>query len=177
LRPGQSAQRRGWLYVCKAGVRGSIPLVSTTATRGNFDALIDAAWGDRVTPGAASTLVSQVWRLRRLLEPARGRRQTSNVLVNDAGGYRLIAGSRSVDSSLFADLAGEVGDLLAAGQASAAVARTDNADDVLHVRRGHARRSGAGPGGVRRFIAMCGRSYGWIGTGVSVTVAVARSRT
>ena len=113
-----------------AGVRATAMLALLTINvnqRVSVDALIDAAWGERVTAGAASTLASHIWRLRQLLEPGRARRQASNVLVNDAGGYRLIAGSRSVDSLLFAELAGEVRDLLAGGQASAAVARADSA--------------------------------------------------
>src|SRR5690348_15788722 len=55
------------------------------------------------------------------------RREAPTVLISDAGGYRLIVGSHGVDSLLLAELAGEVRELLAAGQAPAAVTRADEA--------------------------------------------------
>lgn len=112
------------------GVRAAAMLTLLTVNANQWvsvDALMDAAWGDRLTPGAASTLESHIWRLRQLLEPRRTRRQPPTVLVNDAGGYRLLAGTRSIDSLLFAELAVELRDLLAAGNASAAVTRADEA--------------------------------------------------
>jgi DNA-binding SARP family transcriptional activator len=92
--------------------------------RVSVDALMDA---ERVTAGAASTLESHIWRLRQLLEPGRARRTASTVLVSDAGGYRLVAGDRSVDSLFFEELAAEVRDLLAAGHPAEAVTRADTA--------------------------------------------------
>ncbi len=58
-----------------------------------------AAWGDRVSAGAASTLESHVWRLRQLLEPARGRLRAPTILISDAEGYRLIAGRSAASRS------------------------------------------------------------------------------
>jgi predicted ATPase/DNA-binding SARP family transcriptional activator len=113
-----------------AGLRATAMLALLTINvnlRVSVDALMDAAWGEHITPGAASSLDSHIWRLRQLLEPGRTPRQPSTVLINDAGGYRLVAGTHSVDSLLFSELAGEVRDLLAAGHASAAVARADKA--------------------------------------------------
>ena len=95
--------------------------------RVSVDALMEAAWGEHVTAGAASTLGSHIWRLRQILEPGRDRRQSPAVLVNDNDGYRLVGGPSTVDSLLFADAAGEVRDLLAAGHAEAAVRRADSA--------------------------------------------------
>ena len=95
--------------------------------RVSVDALMEAAWGEHVSRGAASTLVSHVWRLRQLLEPGRGRRQPPSVLVNDSDGYRLVGGPSTVDSLFFAEAAAEVRDLLAAGHAQAAVRRADAA--------------------------------------------------
>jgi len=95
--------------------------------RVSVDALMEAAWGEHVSRGAASTLVSHVWRLRQLLEPGRGRRQPPSVLVNDSDGYRLVGGPSTVDSLFFAEAAAEVRDLLAAGHAQAAVRRADSA--------------------------------------------------
>ena len=113
-----------------SGVRATAMLALLTIhvnRRVSTDALMDAAWGERVTAGAASTLESHIWRLRRLLEPGRAHRQPPTVLVSDTGGYRLTAGTRSVDSLLFEELAAEVGDLLAAGHPAEAVIRADAA--------------------------------------------------
>ncbi|MFC5139107.1 BTAD domain-containing putative transcriptional regulator [Actinomycetospora rhizophila] len=113
-----------------AGLRATAMLALLTINvnrRVSVDALMDAAWGEHLTPGAASSLDSHIWRLRQLLEPGRSPRQPPTVLVNDAGGYRLVAGAHGVDSLLFSELAGEVRDLIAAGHASAAVVRADKA--------------------------------------------------
>ena len=95
--------------------------------RVSAEALAHAAWGDRVSAGAASTLLSHIWRLRQLLEPGRDTRQAATVLVNDSGGYRLVGGPSTVDSLLFEEAANEVRDLLAAGHADAAVRRAESA--------------------------------------------------
>lgn len=112
------------------GTRGAAMLALLTVNvnqRVSVDALMEAAWGDHVSPGAASTLVSHIWRLRQLLEPGRDRRQAPTVLVNDSDGYRLVGGPSTVDSLLFAEASVEVRDLLAAGHAEAAVRRADAA--------------------------------------------------
>lgn len=112
------------------GVRATAMLALLTIRanqRVPVDALIDAVWEDRVTAGAASTLESHVWRLRQLLEPGRARRQAPRVLISEAAGYRLVAATDDVDSLVFARVAEEVGGLLSAGQAAAAVARADEA--------------------------------------------------
>ena len=112
------------------GTRGAAMLALLTINvnqRVSVDALMEAAWGEHVSTGAASTLVSHIWRLRQLLEPGRGRRESPSVLVNDSDGYRLVGGPSTVDSLLFAEAAGEVRDLLAAGHPEAAVRRADAA--------------------------------------------------
>ncbi len=95
--------------------------------RVSVDALMEAAWGDQVSAGAASTLASHIWRLRQLLEPGRDRRQSPTVLLSDSDGYRLVGGPSTVDSLLFAEASGEVRDLLTAGHAESAVRRADSA--------------------------------------------------
>lgn len=95
--------------------------------RVSVDALMDAVWGDRINPGSTSTMESHIWRLRLLLEPTRRRWQASTVLVNDAGGFRLVGGPSSIDSLAFAGSAVEVGNLLAAGDGAAAVRQADSA--------------------------------------------------
>ncbi len=112
------------------GTRGAAMLALLTINvnqRVSVDALMDAAWGDQVSAGAASTLASHVWRLRQLLEPGRDRGQAPSVLVNDSDGYRLVGGPSTVDSLLLGEAAVEVRDLLAAGHAQAAVRRADAA--------------------------------------------------
>src|ERR1700742_2522620 len=70
--------------------------------RVSVDAVVDAVWGERASAGSPSTLESHVWRLRRLLEPDRQAREQSAVLVNQAGGYRLLVSAEQVDSLRFA---------------------------------------------------------------------------
>ncbi len=113
-----------------AGTRGAAMLALLTINvnqRVSVDSLMAAAWGDSISPGAASTLASHVWRLRQLLEPGRDRRQSPAVLINDSDGYRLVGGPSTVDSLSFAEAAAEVRDLLVAGDAQAAVRRADAA--------------------------------------------------
>lgn len=101
-------------------------LVINVNQRVSTDALADAAWGDDLTTGSPSTLLSHIWRLRQLLEPERDR-EAPAVLVSDNGGYRLIGSASTVDSLLFAASAAEVQDLLAAGNAGSALRRSDSA--------------------------------------------------
>lgn len=61
-------------------------------SRISIDALMDAAWGNDVTAGTMSTLESHIWRLRQMLESDRAPREASTVLINDTGGFRLVAG-------------------------------------------------------------------------------------
>lgn len=102
-------------------------LVINANQRVSVQTLLDATWGEGATDATVSTLESHVWRLRQLLEPGRANRQAPTVLINENGGYRLIADGHTIDSVAFAQLAADARDLLAAGQASAAVLRTDEA--------------------------------------------------
>lgn len=102
-------------------------LVINSNQRVSVDALIEAAWGDHVTAGAASTLESHIWRLRQLLEPRRSRFQTPTVLLSDNAGYRLIANSGTLDSLSFADSASQVRGLLMSGQPQPALTLADQA--------------------------------------------------
>lgn len=68
--------------------------------------LTAVGWG--VDPGvSASSLDTQLWRLRNLLEPGRSR-STSSIIVRDSGGYRLAVAAEDVDSACFERLAAEV---------------------------------------------------------------------
>ena len=95
--------------------------------RVTVESLMDAAWGDRVTAGSASTLESHIFRLRQMLEPGRMAGESPTVLINDAGGYRLIGTVHTVDSLAFGRLAGDVRDLAAGGRASTALTRAEEA--------------------------------------------------
>ena len=95
--------------------------------RVSVDGLMEAAWGDRITEGAASTLTSHIWRLRQVLEPGRDRRQPPTILVSDSDGYRLVCSAATLDSLMFAEAANDVRDLLAAGDVDPAVRRAESA--------------------------------------------------
>ena len=95
--------------------------------RVSTDLLLDAVWGESVTESSHSTLETHIWRLRRLLEPGRGRGQAANVLVNDAGGYRLLAQPDEVDSARFEQLGLEVLDLGTTQQPERALQAADQA--------------------------------------------------
>jgi DNA-binding SARP family transcriptional activator len=91
------------------------------------EALVDAVWSGAPPPGAASTLESHVFRLRRVLEPDRGRGAASRVLVYEPAGYRLLAEPDAVDSLRFERLAAEAEDLLGSGRSAQALAVTREA--------------------------------------------------
>jgi predicted ATPase/DNA-binding SARP family transcriptional activator len=75
------------------------------------DTLIEAIWGPAAHDGAASTLETHIWRLRRVLEPRRQRGAAPSILVNDTGGYRLVTPSETIDSLRFQHLADRSRDL------------------------------------------------------------------
>ena len=60
--------------------------------------LVDAVWGDRGATRSQSTLDSHLHRLRRFLEPGRGRGQATGILILEAGGYRLALAGEQADS-------------------------------------------------------------------------------
>ncbi len=69
------------------------------------EALISAGWGPDAVVSQAS-LDSQLWRLRNVLEPSRGR--SSGVLLKSGTGYRLSLGPDQIDSARFVRLANQV---------------------------------------------------------------------
>ncbi|MGD9961358.1 AfsR/SARP family transcriptional regulator [Nocardioides sp.] len=88
--------------------------------------IIDAVWGDDTTD-RTSTLESHIWRLRRVLEPGRAAHQPAQVLVTDTEGYRLLARTEDVDSLLVERQAGEIRELVAAGDPDRILQRCDEA--------------------------------------------------
>ena len=112
------------------GTKGSAMLAMLTIhvnQQVSVDALTEAAWGQHVTAGTASTLLSHIWRLRQLLEPNRRSGQSPQVLLNDAGGYRLVGSPSSIDSLFFAESSARVRDQLAAGRLDDALTGADAA--------------------------------------------------
>ncbi len=85
--------------------------------------LVSAAWGLDVDV-SLSSLDSQLWRLRNVLEPGRGR--TSSVLLPGAGGgYRLAVDPDQVDSLRFERLTERANASLNAGNPRAALTQID----------------------------------------------------
>jgi DNA-binding SARP family transcriptional activator len=92
--------------------------------------LVEAVWGDRGVTRSQSTLDSHLHRLRRFLEPDRGRGQAAGRLMLEAGGYRLVVTTEQIDSVQFAALVTQAAELLAAGQADQALARAQAAREL-----------------------------------------------
>ena len=84
--------------------------------------LVSAAWGLDVDV-SLSSLDSQLWRLRNVLEPGRGR--TSSVIVRDGGGYRLAVDPDQVDSLRFERLVDRANASLDAGDPAAGLTEID----------------------------------------------------
>ncbi|HEV2375372.1 MAG TPA: winged helix-turn-helix domain-containing protein, partial [Streptosporangiaceae bacterium] len=88
--------------------------------------LIDAVWGDEAPTSAVNVVHTYVCRLRQVLEPDRGPRQTSGLLAAEASGYVLRLGDHQLDLAEFEALldqaraSRDAGDLAAAVRAYAA---------------------------------------------------------
>ncbi|MGK5680475.1 BTAD domain-containing putative transcriptional regulator [Actinoplanes sp. URMC 104] len=98
------------------------------------DELITAIWGDSPPATAVGSVYTYVSGLRRVLEPAH--------LGTGSGGYVLRADPACLDSAQFQRLRAAAAELLAAGDATGAVARLDEA---LALWRGDAYAGLAGP--------------------------------
>jgi DNA-binding SARP family transcriptional activator len=95
--------------------------------RVDVGALVDAVWGERGAARSLSTLDSHLHRLRRFLEPGRGRGEAAGLLILEAGGYRLAVSGEQVDSARFDHLVTAAGEQLAAGTPDQAVAQAEQA--------------------------------------------------
>ncbi|MBM9467489.1 BTAD domain-containing putative transcriptional regulator [Nakamurella leprariae] len=98
--------------------------------RVSADALRDAVWGPAAAGRAPSTLETHMFRLRRVVEPARAAGQPPSVLLSDTGGYRLAVTTDEVDSLRFLALAGEATGLLRDGQPERALRRCEQAQEL-----------------------------------------------
>lgn len=95
--------------------------------RVDADALREALWGDGTGSRAASTLETHIFRLRKVVEPARRPGEPPAVVLSEPGGYRLIVAPDQVDSIRFAQLADDSTELLRTGQADRARRKSEEA--------------------------------------------------
>lgn len=91
------------------------------------DALREAMWGDATGDRAASTLETHMFRLRKVVEPARRPGEPPSVVLSEPGGYRLVVAPDQVDSIRFAQLADDSTELLRTGQADRARRKSEEA--------------------------------------------------
>jgi ABC-type transport system substrate-binding protein/DNA-binding SARP family transcriptional activator len=91
------------------------------------DQLADALWAANVPAGAAGTIQTYVFHLRRALEPDRDRGRPGQVVVTDQGRYRLAIGPDALDSAAFERRVDSGERLLADGALTEAVSELDQA--------------------------------------------------
>ena len=95
--------------------------------RVSVETVVDTVWGEHASTRSAATLETHIWRLRRVLEPNRTAGSPAGVLVNQAGGYRLLVTPEQADSLHFSQLADEIADLMTTNQPDRALRRCDEA--------------------------------------------------
>ena len=99
------------------------------------ESIIEALWGERPPDSAAGTLQSYVSRLRRALVPGGPRGEAAKVLAWDPPGYKLVVGSRALDTRAFEAMADQGRGLLLTGDYRAA---RDTLAEALALWRGPA---------------------------------------
>ena len=91
------------------------------------DQLADALWAAAVPAGAAGTIQTYVFHLRRTLEPNRDRGRPGQVVITDQGRYRLAISPGALDSAAFEQRVERGERLLADGALAEAVSELDQA--------------------------------------------------
>ena len=71
------------------------------------DRLIEALWGEDASPDLVKTLQTHIFQLRRRLEPGAADVEDRAAIVTEGHGYRLEAGPKVVDASVFLALVSE----------------------------------------------------------------------
>ena len=71
------------------------------------DRLIEALWGEDASPDLVKTLQTHVFQLRRRLEAGEADVDDAATIVTEGHGYRLEAGPKVVDASVFLELVSE----------------------------------------------------------------------
>ncbi len=124
---------RGWRHgreVPLGPPRQLAVLASLAARAGRMvplDDLVDGVWGERPPASAVRNLHTYVAGLRAALEPDRGPRTPSRLLVRAGSGYRLQLTADQVDVAVFERLIAEARDRWADGDLAAAAAGFDGA--------------------------------------------------
>jgi predicted ATPase/DNA-binding SARP family transcriptional activator len=90
-------------------------------------ALAEAVWREAAPRGYATTLHTYVFHLREVLEPERVRGAMAQVLVNEAGGYRLVVRNSQVDVARFEESVADGRHLLSLSDYAGAWARLTEA--------------------------------------------------
>lgn len=98
----------------------------------SVEQIVDGVWGRDVPQSAASGVHTYVAGLRRVLDPARGRRASGGVLVSGSGGYCLRLPAEAVDAQLFTRHHAAARNLLANGQTEAAIGQLERALGLWH---------------------------------------------
>src|ERR1700742_772782 len=72
-------------------------LAMRTSTVVSREELIDGVWGENPPATVEGSLYTYISSLRKALEPDRGRRESSGLLVSEGAGYRLLLAPQSLD--------------------------------------------------------------------------------
>lgn len=72
----------------------------------SIDRLVDDLWGERPPRDPLNTIQVYIGQLRRILEPARGRREAARLIVSTRPGYELVVDEGALDMLAFEALVG-----------------------------------------------------------------------
>ncbi|MFE6159094.1 BTAD domain-containing putative transcriptional regulator [Streptomyces sp. NPDC056486] len=113
-----------------------LAVVGLLASRANevvhVEEIIDAVWGSDVPRTAVNGVHTYVGGLRRVLEPERGSRETSGLLVSSSGGYFLRLAPEEVDAHVFARRHSRARRLRADGDLAGAIGVLETALPLWH---------------------------------------------
>jgi YVTN family beta-propeller protein len=102
-------------------------LVTQAEASVSVDRVADSLWGAHPPAGFVASVQTYVFRLRELLEPGRARGAPAQVLVTEAGGYRLHLDGHGHDAARFEELAAQGMRALERGDPAEAQRRFDRA--------------------------------------------------
>jgi DNA-binding SARP family transcriptional activator/tetratricopeptide (TPR) repeat protein len=102
-------------------------LAMRTSTVVSREELIDGVWGENPPATVEGSLYTYISSLRKALEPDRGRRESSGLLVSEGAGYRLLLAPHNLDVVEFDRLREQAERQLASGDAPGALRSIDEA--------------------------------------------------
>jgi DNA-binding SARP family transcriptional activator/tetratricopeptide (TPR) repeat protein len=117
-------------------------LAMRTSTVVSREELIDGVWGENPPATVEGSLYTYISSLRKALEPDRGRRESSGLLVSEGAGYRLLLAPQSLDVVEFERLREQAEHQLAIGDPLPALR---SVDEALALWRGEAFSGVTGP--------------------------------